>query len=351
MPIPRNTQCEPCLKQGHGCVATVDYEGVMMCGDCFNERPCLFERVGDAMREGKEDSGVIAGEIVAIVTDQPVTLEKPIEEPMRRKFLNKARVVTNHGKPAEKKPIPPPHEISDEVKADILKMFADGQSGLAIAKKHNFPVWKMYDVRNKQRLQELDATQAKQLKKKPGRPVTHGIYAKPTPTLAETIDKVKGIAEDYREQWEKEKKDMTQEKELLPEQGAAQRFRERLDDEIYITAHNPYNYSSGFTVEQHRDELIDRLGKAIKRINELEALQGAPLWNGKFEPGALGRAFEQSTMAPLTPPVTITPPEPLLVGLVQSIRDPGSVWSTEDRLKWLECARTIFNLLYKTEPK
>lgn len=33
---------------------------------------------------------------------------------------------------------------------------------------------------------------------------------------------------------------------------------------------NPHNYDAGFTVENHRDELIDRLGKAIGRINELE---------------------------------------------------------------------------------
>jgi hypothetical protein len=46
---------------------------------------------------------------------------------------------------------------------------------------------------------------------------------------------------------------------------------------------NPHNYEPGFTIEQHRDELIDRLGAAIKRINELsnshadlvEALQAA----------------------------------------------------------------------------
>lgn len=41
---------------------------------------------------------------------------------------------------------------------------------------------------------------------------------------------------------------------------------------------NPYGYEQSFTIEQHRDELIGRLGAAIKRINELEsqlfALQG-----------------------------------------------------------------------------
>lgn len=34
---------------------------------------------------------------------------------------------------------------------------------------------------------------------------------------------------------------------------------------------NPHGYEAGFTIEQHRDELIERLGKAIKRIAELEA--------------------------------------------------------------------------------
>lgn len=33
---------------------------------------------------------------------------------------------------------------------------------------------------------------------------------------------------------------------------------------------NPYSYEAGYTIENHRDELIERLGKAIKRINELE---------------------------------------------------------------------------------
>lgn len=35
---------------------------------------------------------------------------------------------------------------------------------------------------------------------------------------------------------------------------------------------NPYRYEPGWTIEQHRDELIDRLGRAIRRINELEAI-------------------------------------------------------------------------------
>lgn len=34
---------------------------------------------------------------------------------------------------------------------------------------------------------------------------------------------------------------------------------------------NPYRYEAGFTIEQHVEELIERLGKAVKRINELES--------------------------------------------------------------------------------
>ena len=34
---------------------------------------------------------------------------------------------------------------------------------------------------------------------------------------------------------------------------------------------NPHGYEKSFTVEQHRDELIDRLGSAIKQINAAES--------------------------------------------------------------------------------
>jgi hypothetical protein len=34
---------------------------------------------------------------------------------------------------------------------------------------------------------------------------------------------------------------------------------------------NPHNYEPEFTIEHHRDELIDRLGAAIRCINEREA--------------------------------------------------------------------------------
>ena len=34
---------------------------------------------------------------------------------------------------------------------------------------------------------------------------------------------------------------------------------------------NPHGYEAGFTIEQHRDELIDRLGLALKEIAKLKA--------------------------------------------------------------------------------
>lgn len=46
---------------------------------------------------------------------------------------------------------------------------------------------------------------------------------------------------------------------------------EYTQEEREISKGNPHNYEAGFTIENHRDELIERLGKAIKRINELES--------------------------------------------------------------------------------
>lgn len=37
---------------------------------------------------------------------------------------------------------------------------------------------------------------------------------------------------------------------------------------------NPYGYELGFTVHDHVEDLIDRLGKAIKRIRQLEVCLG-----------------------------------------------------------------------------
>lgn len=43
-------------------------------------------------------------------------------------------------------------------------------------------------------------------------------------------------------------------------------------------ARNPFGYERGFTIEQHRDELIERLGEAIKQLSEqrttIERLEG-----------------------------------------------------------------------------
>ena len=36
-------------------------------------------------------------------------------------------------------------------------------------------------------------------------------------------------------------------------------------------AGNPHGYEPGFTIEQHRDELIERLGEAIKRLNAAQS--------------------------------------------------------------------------------
>lgn len=38
---------------------------------------------------------------------------------------------------------------------------------------------------------------------------------------------------------------------------------------------NPHRYGLTWTIEQHRDELIGRLGNAIKQINHLEAQNAA----------------------------------------------------------------------------
>jgi len=40
-------------------------------------------------------------------------------------------------------------------------------------------------------------------------------------------------------------------------------------------------------------------------------------------------------------------PDPLIQALVQKLPKPNSVWSLEDRAKWLRAAAIIFNLVYK----
>jgi hypothetical protein len=43
-------------------------------------------------------------------------------------------------------------------------------------------------------------------------------------------------------------------------------------------------------------------------------------------------------------------PDPLIQALVNKLPKPNSVWSNEDRAKWLRAAAIIFNLVYKPEP-
>jgi len=40
-------------------------------------------------------------------------------------------------------------------------------------------------------------------------------------------------------------------------------------------------------------------------------------------------------------------PDPLIQALVQKLPKPNSIWSLEDRAKWLRAAAIIFNLVYK----
>jgi hypothetical protein len=40
-------------------------------------------------------------------------------------------------------------------------------------------------------------------------------------------------------------------------------------------------------------------------------------------------------------------PDPLIQALVRKLPKPNSIWSLEDRAKWLRAAATIFNLVYK----
>jgi hypothetical protein len=41
-------------------------------------------------------------------------------------------------------------------------------------------------------------------------------------------------------------------------------------------------------------------------------------------------------------------PDPLIQGLVDRLPKPDSVWSLDDRGKWLRAAAVIFTLVYKT---
>lgn len=42
--------------------------------------------------------------------------------------------------------------------------------------------------------------------------------------------------------------------------------------------------------------------------------------------------------------------DPLVLGLLESLPEPGAVWPVAERQKWLRAAESIFALLYKDEP-
>src|SRR5262245_19789188 len=42
-------------------------------------------------------------------------------------------------------------------------------------------------------------------------------------------------------------------------------------------------------------------------------------------------------------------PDPLIQGLINRLPQPDSVWSPNDRVKWLRTAANIFGLIYKSE--
>jgi len=44
---------------------------------------------------------------------------------------------------------------------------------------------------------------------------------------------------------------------------------------------------------------------------------------------------------------TVTSPDPLIQGLLNRLPEPDSIWSLNDRVKWLRTAANIFGLIYK----
>src|SRR5262245_17203229 len=42
-------------------------------------------------------------------------------------------------------------------------------------------------------------------------------------------------------------------------------------------------------------------------------------------------------------------PDPLIQALVNRLPKPDSIWSIDDRAKWLKAVAMVFNLIYKTE--
>lgn len=66
---------------------------------------------------------------------------------------------------------------------------------------------------------------------------------------------------------------------------------------------NPHGYEAGFTIEQHRDELLERLGLAIRTINALnnviDAFTKALAENGMNEFANRVRAAQAAAKEPL----------------------------------------------------
>jgi hypothetical protein len=76
----------------------------------------------------------------------------------------------------------------------------------------------------------------------------------------------------------------------------------------------------------------------------LGAQQGEPKLPETPEPSTI---LELVHVAP--EPTDRAMPDPLIQGLVDRLPKPDSVWSLDDRGKWLRAAAVIFTLVYKTD--
>ena len=76
----------------------------------------------------------------------------------------------------------------------------------------------------------------------------------------------------------------------------------------------------------------------------LGAQQSEPKLSETPEPSTI---LELVHVAP--EPTDCAMPDPLIQGLVDRLPKPGSVWSLDDRGKWLRATAVIFNLVYKTD--
>jgi hypothetical protein len=78
----------------------------------------------------------------------------------------------------------------------------------------------------------------------------------------------------------------------------------------------------------------------------LGAPQSGPQPTDSAKPEPLG-ILELLDAAP--EPTDGAMPDPLLQGLVDRLPKPDSIWSLDDRGKWLRAAAVIFTLVYKTD--